>query len=57
VEQYNRGGDMVIESKVCESCGKVMEKFSPLNGKEYKICLECARKLPDPLQDEDILSD
>jgi ribosome-binding protein aMBF1 (putative translation factor) len=41
-----------MEMKKCEMCGKEMEKYSPY-GKEYKICAECASKLPDPLSDLD----
>jgi len=44
-----------METKKCEDCGDRMEKYSPLNGQERKRCLDCARKLPDPLADENIL--
>jgi hypothetical protein len=36
--------------KSCESCGKEMDKYSAY-GKEYRICDECAAKLPDPMDD------
>lgn len=34
------------ETKHCETCGKEMKRFNQL-GEEYKICEECADKMPD----------
>lgn len=36
----------LITTKKCESCGKEMEQYNRI-GDEYKICSECAAKLPD----------
>ncbi len=45
-----------IPTTTCLDCGAEMEAFSPLDGGEYARCLACARNLPDPLRDEDILA-
>lgn len=36
----------LITTKKCESCGKEMRQYNRV-GDEYKICSECASKLPE----------
>lgn len=38
------------ETKACESCGKLMYKYS-YAGHEYAICAECAAKIKDPVDE------
>ena len=45
-----------IAAKIrCRECGEETNRFS-IYGEEYTICASCARDLPDPLRDEDMLS-
>ena len=43
----------MILAKLCEQCGDIMNMFPIFEGticgeSEYRICADCASKLPDP---------
>lgn len=49
IEGTTRDLFRAVTYKQCEDCGKRMSKYGTSLHTEYRICNECAAKLPDPL--------